>query len=441
MAFYPTAQLRWIRRVTRIGDSAWSMADQAVLSGLNFLTMFTVARWADAGELGRYAIALSLLALVVAVQDAVVTRPYAIQMLRPVGTPREHAFSALLMTFGLAAGAAALFALLAAGLQLAPAADRHAGVALALVAAMPAILLREHVRRLALANFLVVSAFMLDVSAAIMILAGLAALVLSGAPVDVSTVLFLVSASTALAALGWLILHRHLLKPQIDGLRETARQSWFLGKWLLPTKVAMQAQGYATHWVTFLIAGAATTGVYAAGLSIVALTNPFLIGYINVMTPRAVRILRDGGMVALRRKALEDAVLLGSAMAAFAVGILFAGNRIIAILYPSITHESIGHIMAVLAAASTLAAIGAPAANALASAERGKPLAAITVASCVLGVAAAAAGMWLHGLVGAAYGVLLTEALGCAARWHVLNAAVAEPATAPAPGIAEARSC
>lgn len=441
MGFHPTAQLRRFRSLVRIGDSAWSMADQAVLSGLNFLTMFTVARWAGAGELGRYAVAVSLLILVIAVQDAIITRPYAIQMLRPVGTPREHAFSALLLTLGLAAAAAALFALSAIGLHLASAADHYSALAVALTVTMPAILLREHVRRLALANLLVRSAFFLDVAAAVLILAALAALVLTGTPVEAGKVLLLVGTATALATLGWLLLHRHLLKPQVTGLRTTARQSWSLGKWLLPAKVALEAQGYATHWVTFAIAGAATTGVYAAALSIVALTNPFLIGYINVMTPRAVRILRDGGMVALRRKAIEDAALLGLAMAAFALAVLFGGSRLLSILYPAITHPDIGHVMTVLAAAATLAAISAPAANALACAERAKPLAAITIASCAIGVVAAAGGMVLYGLLGAAYGVLLTEALSCAARWHVLNTAVGRSPEGPVRAAIEARPC
>ena len=84
--------------------------------------------------------------------------------------------------------------------------------------------------------------------------------------------------------------------------------------------------------------------------------------------------------------------------------------------------------MAILAAAAAFSAIGAPAANALATAERGRPLAAISVASCLFGVGAATAGMWLNDLVGAAYGVLLTEALGCAARWRALNGLVLENA-------------
>ena len=332
MAFHLTAP---VRRVARLGDSAWSMADQAILSGVSFLTMFTIGHWGDAVELGRYAIAISLIALFVAVQDAVVTRPYAVQVLRPVGSPPEHAFSSLLMTLALAAFAAALFA---AFWPCAP--DRVVGTrvifvsSIALIVATPAILLRENIRRLALANLLVVSAFVLDASIAALIAAALAVLIISGNKVDAGTVLFLLSATTATATFGWVVAHRHLLKPRVAGFKATALQSWNLGRWLLPTKVAMEAQGYATHWITFLVAGAATTGVYAASLSIVALTNPFLIGYINVMTPRAVRILRDGGMKALRRKAVEDAALLGTIMGMFVLGILLVGRQVIAIPVP-----------------------------------------------------------------------------------------------------------
>ena len=425
MAFYATAQ---VRRLARFGDSAWSMADQAILSGLSFLTMFTIGRWGDAGELGRYAIAISLITLFIAMQDALVTRPYAVQILRPVGSPPEHAFSSLLMTLGLAAVASGVFAISGFALRITTSANDLLPIFFALAMATPAVLLRESIRRLALANLLIVSAFVLDASIAALIVAALAALVTLGNKVDAGTVLLLLSATTAFATLVWILTHRTLLKPQVAGLKATALQSWKLGKWLLPTRVAMETQGYATHWIAFLVAGAATTGVYAACLSIVALTNPFLIGYINVMTPRAVRILQDGGMRALRRKALDDAALLGATMGLFVLGIFLFGRHAVAVLYPSISHESIGHVITILAMVAALAAIGAPAANALASAERGKPLATITVASSLFGIGAAAAGMWLNDLVGAAYGILVTELLGCAARWRVFNRLVAEDA-------------
>src|SRR4051794_35506172 len=85
------------------GNHALGWADQAAVSATNFLTLIMLGRFAGASELGAYAVGSSVLALLLAAQESLVTRPYSIQLHRPPGTPAKHAFSALVLSVLLAA--------------------------------------------------------------------------------------------------------------------------------------------------------------------------------------------------------------------------------------------------------------------------------------------------------------------------------------------------
>ena len=80
-------------RIFRIisGAHALALADQAVVSATSFLTTVLIARWTGPSQLGAYAIGISLVASLLAVQDSLILLPYSIQRHHPVGTPAEHA--------------------------------------------------------------------------------------------------------------------------------------------------------------------------------------------------------------------------------------------------------------------------------------------------------------------------------------------------------------
>ncbi|MET0538761.1 MAG: hypothetical protein ABWZ64_12590 [Xanthobacteraceae bacterium] len=123
--------------------------------------------------------------------------------------------------------------------------------------------------------------------------------------------------------------------------------------------------------------GAVVTGIYAACTSIVAFANPLIFGFFNILTPRFVRTLRSEGLLALRRQAARDALVLGAVMATFFVLVLLFGDELMQLLYPGSEYRGNGHTLVVLAAASMVAAIGAPAAVALMTAEHARAVALI----------------------------------------------------------------
>ncbi|MGE0237323.1 MAG: hypothetical protein AB7F09_18900 [Parvibaculaceae bacterium] len=92
---------------------------------------------------------------------------------------------------------------------------------------------------------------------------------------DIATPLILSAATTVLAlaaacgvaATVWLLNRRAEFIFDLSAAKGVVARSIALGKWLLSGQLAMQAQGYAAHWITLAIGGAVTTGLYSACLS------------------------------------------------------------------------------------------------------------------------------------------------------------------------------
>ncbi|WGS18496.1 MULTISPECIES: hypothetical protein [unclassified Bradyrhizobium] len=78
--------------ITRVifGTHALALADQAVVSGTSPLSTVLVGRYTQPSQLGIYTIGLSILGSVLAVRDALILMPYAIQRHRSSRSPREH---------------------------------------------------------------------------------------------------------------------------------------------------------------------------------------------------------------------------------------------------------------------------------------------------------------------------------------------------------------
>jgi hypothetical protein len=153
---------------------AW--ADQAVVSAASFLALVMIGRFTDAGQLGVYALGNSLIAMLLWTQESLIARPYAIQLDRAVGSPREHAFHALLLNLLLCGAALCLLgatALLSIALD---AGIERTDFLFALAATVPFVLMREFARRFAFAHLKVVQALGLDVGVALLFIGALVCL-------------------------------------------------------------------------------------------------------------------------------------------------------------------------------------------------------------------------------------------------------------------------
>ena len=413
---------RWRSYWRHSANHLAALADQAIVSGTSFAALIMLGRWTDANQLGAYATAVSLLALLLAAQESLITRPYTIQMDHLSGAA-EHAFSSLLLSVALSAAATCVLS--AAALMLS-AIDAHPSVAeitWALAGMTPFVLTREFARRFAFAHFKVFHVLLLDCAVAASNLVFLSWLSWTGS-LSALTALTATGISCAIGSLGWLYVARREFAFRLGVLRTTLKASWGMGKWLLSGQIALQVQGYVAYWLTMVIAGAAITGIYAACMSIVSFANPMLFGLFNILTPKSVRAFRTEGGAGLRRQAALDALLLAALMSVFCVFVLLAGENVMGVVYPGAEYRGHGQILTVLALSALAGAIGAPASIALASAQHTRAVAGVMSFAAVLNVALVWALMTHWGFLGAAYAVLIAEAVGSLGRWIAFLALV-----------------
>ena len=393
-----------------------ALADQALASGTSFLALIMVARATDPAQLGAFAIGNTILGVAIALHQSLVSLPYSIQRHDMPDRAAEHAFASLVQSGVLSAAGGILLAAAALALSACGAGRASVNAAWALAALMPFVLAKEFAREFAFAHFDMARAVILDAAVATVQFAVLGWLAVTGR-MSAVTAFGALGVSCGIAVAGWFCATRAAFAFRAGQVRTVAKRSWDLGKWLFASRAAVLVQGYATHWLSLVVAGAAVTGLYAACMSVVSLANPVLFGIWNLLTPRSVLAWKDGGAAGLRRRSAKDALLLGGLMGAFCVAVLVAGDGAMRILYPSRDYDGHGHVVTVLAVATLVWALGIPASNALASMERPRPMAAISGLSAGLNVLLVWCFLTKWGLSGAAFAVLAANAVGTLGRW------------------------
>lgn len=393
-----------------------ALADQAVVSGSQFLTTVMIARWAAPSELGIYAIGYSLLASLITIQESLIALPYTIQRHRPIGTPGEHAGCALVQSGLLSTLVLGVLTTTAVALAVGGAGVAWASVAWTLAAVLPFRLLREFSRQFAFAHLRMANALMLDLAVAILQIGTLSGLALTGQMSAVTALLALGAASAPIAVLG-VYLGRSDFAIRLDRSAAAMRQGWRLGRWLFAGQITVWIQVSVANWVLAMVMGTAATGLYAACISIVGFASPVIAGFCNTITPKAVLAFRERGASALRRHAVQSSLVIGAGMAAFCILIMLVGEDVMHLFYHGPEYEGQGLILTVLALALTASFVGIPASNALASIERPKAIVLVGSIGAMLTVALVWCLTIQWGLIGAAYGFLCGNTAGALGRW------------------------
>ncbi|MHC2437174.1 O-antigen/teichoic acid export membrane protein [Bradyrhizobium sp. USDA 4451] len=408
------------------GTHVLALADQAIVSGTSLLSTVLVGRFTQPSQLGIYAIGLSVLGFVLAVQDALVLMPYTIQRHRSSRTPAQHAGLALLHSTWLAVAAIVVLAIVTIVMIVLWGGRDLTWLVCTLVLTVPFVLQREFNRTYAFAHLNVANAFILDAGVAAVQLPALAWLGWTGRMSAVSASVAL-GGACALTSLVWLYLARRNFSVQTGQVRQATADSWRLGKWLCAGQITVTIQSYVTYWVLPLLISLVETGVFAACNSIASLANPLLSAFRNTLTPRSVLAFKEGGVERLRRQASRDALLLVGVMSLFWFVIFFGGDALMSAVYHDHGYDGRGDVVTILALAVLATAAGASASNAMASMERPR---AVVMATSV-GAFVTAVAVWAFtvewGLLGAAYGILAGSVAGSAARWIAFLTIAARP--------------
>jgi O-antigen/teichoic acid export membrane protein len=349
-----------------LGPHSLALLDQAVISGLGFVTIIMIGRWTNPTELGLYAIGFSILLSLQTVQWTLISLPYMVQRRCPLGTAAELAGSTLVQCGLLLTLTTFLLTLAALGLVAHGAKPELAALMWTLAGAAPFIFLREFRRWFAFAHLHAGRALRLDIAVATIQLVTLGWLAWTGR-LSSSSAYAAIGVACALPSILWLYRARSNVAVRMGQLRANMKRSWALGKWTFAVQITAALQVYFAFSLLAWLAGTRATGIYAAIVTVATLCNPLILGLGNVLVPKAVLAFNDGSLTKLRREIRWDLLLRAAPIAVFCLVVVFAGEDLLYLFYRSDDYTGYGYAAAVLTFSVLIHVIGMPAWNALIS--------------------------------------------------------------------------
>lgn len=404
----------------------WVLADQILVSGVNFLTTVVLARGLGIADFGRFALAWMVVLFVNALQHALIIQPMMSigPKQRPAGQPDYYgAILAQQGLFGLA-----VFALVWAGLVLGDhlmPEGRLGALGLPVACAALAFQIQDLQRRYFFTCGRPALAFAGD---ALRYLTQIAALVwlVRHAVLDAAEALWVIGACALAAALvGAPMLDRRLgWNPAV--FRAVLARHWRLGRDMAGSALLLWASRDIFTIAAGSVFGPVAVGALRAAQNLMGLTHVLLQGLQNLVPVRATHCYMRGGkraLVAYLRRATVAVMLATGAVAAvvaaipeFWLRLLFGGE-----------FAGYGALLRWYAVIYLLVALELPLTAALRTIEHTRPMIVAYLAGTVFALAAIHPLFIRYDLTGAVVGLLVTIliqivllALGLKARLKTL---------------------
>jgi O-antigen/teichoic acid export membrane protein len=394
-----------------------AVMDQVLVSGASFIATVGIGRSAGPGELGAYSAGMSIVFALIGLQEALIILPYMIRCHRPTAEHSDELAGIALTQSVSIWGTASIVLMLGAAIAWTVNAGHGLPIDfLALAWLAPVFLAREFGRQISFSHLQVPQALALDAGA---FACQTGALLGLGVLHRLTTATTYLGVGTALAAVSAYWFYRNLARFRLRKLqlRHMFRESWAIGKWLFGAQTAESALTITSSWLLIAIQDVTAAGVYAACLALVSVANPLLIGFSNLLMPRAASVLRQDGSGGLMRQAVNDALMLGLVLAVFCAFLAMSSDTLAHLLFSSTAYVGHAHVTLVLGIALLVRAIGTPASNALASMEKPFEIFQASCAAALANVFIGAVLIWYFGVLGAAFSVVIANLVGTCGRW------------------------
>jgi O-antigen/teichoic acid export membrane protein len=397
------------------------LLDQAVYSGSNFLTAMIIARASTREELGLYMLGFTVVMFMTNIQVSLISSPYTVYF--PRIQDREEALgytgSTIIYQVGLSALAAVCLLVFSTYLSLNHTYRDLSAIIWIIAATIGFILLREYTRQIFLSRLETKNVMCLDIGVAVVQVASLLVLAWLNR-ISANSAYCVVGMACGVAGLIGLMLMRQSLKVRCSELIPNLRRNWGISKWVFPTSLVYTASMQVYPWMLTFYHGTSATGVLAACLGVIFLTNPFLLGMGNFLGPRASHAFSQGGVKDLRRLVLVGTVIIVAVMGVFSAAIFIGGDQVVRLIYG---REYGGHawLVWILSAGQLVSALSVPYNHGLLAMERpdvGFKSYLFALAITLTG------GMWLvksYGALGVALGLFSGNLVASAFRWLVFN--------------------
>ena len=403
----------YLRKIT--SKEILTLLDQGVLSLANFFSGVIIGRICTKEQFGLYLLGFTIINFLMDLQGSFITTPFTIFAPRLQGVEKKQYLGSTFihqLTMSIVASVLLILAALFIPHHFFP--QGFVPVVWSLVLVIPLILLRDYIRRICFALLEMKSAFMLDLAVSILQIAGLFVLVRQE----------ILSAPAALIAIGissgavggsWIYLQRGTLILHLRRAKDDLKQNFLSGKWIYASGLLWSLITYIYPWMLTRFHGTAATGIWAAGLGVVALCNPLYLGMQNFITPRISHAFAGGGKSGLRKYLFKATVLFGGAIFICSLILMFSGNFLLVIFYGD-KYAGYHLLVTILALNLLLVAIGFSFSRALFVLEKARVDFRINFFSLLLLLTA---GIWLiksYGAVGTALGLTIGNAMTAGLR-------------------------
>jgi O-antigen/teichoic acid export membrane protein len=420
------------------------LVDQAAISGVSLFTTVVVGRVAGEQALGLYALGSTLVVIAMAILYSLISLPYIVfshrlrdrDLAEFSGSVVVHQGVLSVLVVVVLAGAALFWPLLQrlvetelAGLQ---------AVLWVLAGTVAFVLLREFSRRVLMAEWRVLETVWLDLAVTVLQMVGLLGLAWAG----------VLSAGTAHAAVGlacaiggfcWLVWAWKDFSFSRERVLPDWQRNWKLGCWEAGSQVVGLCQVFMLHWLLAVYLGPRATGIYAACVAVVALSNPFVVGIGNLLTPQAARAFAQEGRVAVGRVVSRTLLVVGLGMVGFTAGLALFGDWLVVKLYgPSYADNQ--QVIVLLAIAWLASALGKMLDQGLLAMEHSRWTFTFSFAGLLATLVAGVGLMMYHGLPGAATGLALGSGFATVLRGCVFGRMVLVRSQKSSSGVRDQRS-
>jgi O-antigen/teichoic acid export membrane protein len=342
--------------------------DQAIVGATGFATSVIVGRWGSKEELGSYYLMLSVLLVARGIQEKATSMPYVVYWSRRTQEERAtFAGSCLSHQLILAALASVALLCLTVAVTLGAAPRELFYCAAVLIVFGPALLLKEYLRQLSFAHMSMAAAVQLDITVAVLQVAGLL-LVAIADRMSAASAYVTIGLACVMASIAWFAGNHIPFRFAWSEISKDWKWNWRFGKWAVAGQVTGSIVPTVIPWLLGYFHGLGETGLLAAGFALVGPCNVLVIGVTNVLTPRAVEAFLQGGERALWTILRNTSVALVIVLALFFALSLLAGKFIIVVVFGP-EFAGAGIVMATLALALLMNSLAMIAASGLYAVE------------------------------------------------------------------------
>ena len=196
-------------------------------------------------------------------------------------------------------------------------------------------------------------------------------------------------------------------------------------RWALASQLLACTTPYIMPWVVAFTHSEAETGTLGACTTLVGLSNMFMMGLCNFLSPRAARAFAEGGLAELKSVLAKTAGLFAATLGSLCLGAFLLGEPLAVLVYGP-QFAGTGWIIGVLTLSVLANSMGVTAGNGLWAMER--PQANFAADLTALGVVITATILLVpaFGPLGAAVATLAGTSTDAAVRLFILRQTMRE---------------